>query len=280
MIQAGFARHARKAVVYCLLLGGAILTTLPLLFMIATALKANVYIMETPPQFFPQHPTMQNFIDAWSLNNFGLFFGNSLIVAITTTVVSVLLSAMMAYAFARFAFPGRNLLFYSLLLTLMIPGLMLVIPQFLLAKNLDLLDSRQGLVFVYIATSLALNTYILRAFFEQLPRELEEAAEVDGGGHIVIFTRIVVPLSTPALATVAIFTFLYAWDEFPWAVTAINSDANKTLPMAIALFQTAHQTQWGLVFAASLIAIIPVIVVFIVFQRYFVRGLTTGAIKA
>lgn len=273
-------RLARKVIIYLLLLVGAVLTTLPLLFMIATALKANVYIIETPPQFIPQHPTMQNFVDAWSLNNFGVFFSNSLIVAITATVASVTLSAMMAYAFARFRFPGKTILFASLLLTLMIPGLMLVIPQFLLARTLDLLDSRQGLVFVYIATSLALNTYILRAFFEQLPRELEQAAEVDGAGHVVIFTRIVVPLSTPALATVAIFTFLFAWDEFPWAVTAINSDANKTLPMAIALFQSAHQTQWGLVFAASLIAIVPVIVVFVVFQRYFVRGLTAGAIKA
>jgi multiple sugar transport system permease protein len=275
-----FTRHARKALIYLLLVAGAVLTTLPLLFMVATALKANVYIIETPPQFIPLHPTMQNFIDAWSLNNFGLFFTNSLIVAISTTILSVLLSAMMAYAFARFMFPGKTLFFYSLLLTLMIPSLMLVIPQFLLAKTLGLLDSRLGLVFVYIATSLALNTYLLRAFFEQLPRELEQAAEVDGAGHLVIFSRIVVPLSTPALATVAIFTFLFSWDEFPWAVTAINTDPNKTLPMAIALFQSAHQTQWGLVFAASLIAIIPVIVVFVVFQRYFVRGLTTGAIKA
>jgi multiple sugar transport system permease protein len=247
--------------------------------MISTALKPQVYIIETPPQFLPQHPTLQNFVEAWTSNNFGVFFMNSLAVAISTTAVSVLLSAMMAYAFARFAFAGKNLFFYSLLLTLMIPGLMLIIPQFLLAKNLGLLDSRPGLVFVYIATSLALNTYLLRSFFEQLPREIEQAAVVDGAGHLVIFTRIVMPLSTPALATVSIFTFLYAWDEFPWAVTAINSDANKTLPMAIALFQTAHSTQWGLVFAASLIAIIPVILVFIVFQRYFVRGLTSGALK-
>jgi multiple sugar transport system permease protein len=273
-------RQLRKGLVYLLLLAGAVLTTVPLLFMIATALKANVYIIETPPQFIPRSPTLQNFVDAWSLNNFGLFFTNSLIVAISTTILSVLLSAMMAYAFARFVFPGKSLFFFSLLLTLMIPGLMLVIPQFLLAKTLGLLDSRLGLVFVYIATSLALNTYLLRAFFEQLPIELEQAAEVDGASHLVIFTRIVIPLSTPALATVAIFTFLFAWDEFPWAVTAINSDSNKTLPMAIALFQSAHQTQWGLVFAAALIAIIPVIVVFVVFQRYFVRGLTSGAIKA
>ena len=273
-------RHLRKGLVYLLLLAGAVLTTVPLLFMVATALKANVYIIETPPQFIPRNPTFQNFADAWSLNNFGLFFTNSLIVAIATTILSVLLSAMMAYAFARFVFPGKRLFFFSLLLTLMIPGLMLVIPQFLLAKTLGLLDSRLGLVFVYVATSLALNTYLLRAFFEQLPIELEQAAEVDGASHLVIFTRIVIPLSTPALATVAIFTFLFSWDEFPWAVTAINSDANKTLPMAIALFQSAHQTQWGLVFAAALIAIIPVIVVFVVFQRYFVRGLTSGAIKA
>jgi multiple sugar transport system permease protein len=269
----------RKGFVYALLISGAVLTTLPLIFMISTALKSQVYIIETPPQFLPQHPTLQNFVEAWTSNNFGVFFMNSLAVAISTTAVSVLLSAMMAYAFARFAFAGKNLFFYSLLLTLMIPGLMLIIPQFLLAKNLGLLDSRPGLVFVYIATSLALNTYLLRSFFEQLPREIEQAAVVDGAGHLVIFTRIVMPLSTPALATVSIFTFLYAWDEFPWAVTAINSDANKTLPMAIALFQTAHSTQWGLVFAASLIAIIPVILVFIVFQRYFVRGLTSGALK-
>jgi multiple sugar transport system permease protein len=271
--------QVRKAAIYGALIGGAILAALPLVFLIATALKANVYIIETPPQFFPTHPTLQNFVDAWSLNNFGVFFTNSLMVAISTTILSVLLSAMMAYAFARFAFPGKTLFFYLLLLTLMIPGLMLVIPQFLLAKTLGLLDSRQGLVFVYIASSLSLNTYLLRAFFEQLPRELEQAVQVDGGGHLVIFTRIVLPLSTPALATVGIFTFLYAWDEFPWAVTAINTDANKTLPMAIALFQSAHQTQWGLVFAASLIAIIPVIVVFVTFQRYFVRGLTAGALK-
>lgn len=275
----GRAGVVRKVITYILLIGGAVLTTLPLVFMISTALKAHIYIIETPPQFFPRHPTFQNFVDAWSSNNFGAFFTNSLLVAISTTILSVLLAAMMAYAFARFAFPGKTVFFYSLLLTLMIPSLMLIIPQFLLAKNLGLLDSRPGLVFVYIATSLSLNTYLLRAFFEQLPRELEQAAEVDGASHFVIFTRIVMPLSTPALATTAIFTFLFAWDEFPWAVTAINSDANKTLPMAIALFQSAHQTEWGLVFAASLIAILPVITVFVVFQRYFVRGLTTGALK-
>jgi multiple sugar transport system permease protein len=277
--MAPLTRVLGKALVYVLLASGAVLTTVPLVFMISTALKAQAYIIETPLQFFPQQPTLQNFFEAWSSNSFGVFFMNSLLVASTTTAMSVLLSAMMAYAFARFSFPGKNLFFYSLLLTLMIPGLMLIIPQFLLAKNLGLLDSRPGLVFVYVATSLALNTYLLRAFFEQLPHEIEQAALVDGASHFVIFTRIVVPLSTPALATVSIFTFLFAWDEFPWAVTAINSDSNKTLPMAIALFQTAHSTQWGLVFAASLIAITPVILVFIVFQRYFVRGLTTGALK-
>src|SRR3989442_12623635 len=115
---------------------------------------------------------------------------------------------MLAYAFARFAFPGKTLFFYLLLLTLMVPGLMLVIPQFLRAKTLGLLDSRQGLVFVYIASSLSLNTYLLRAFFEQLPRELEHAVQVDGGRHLVIFTLVVLPLWSPALATVGIFTFL------------------------------------------------------------------------
>ncbi len=264
---------------YPLLGLGGIIMLIPLLYMVSTAFKGHVYIFEIPPRFVPKEPTIANFVEAWQSNKFQLFFSNSLTVALLTTVLSVLCSAMLAYAFARFEFPGKDLAFYLILLTLMVPSLMLLIPQFLLAKALGLRNSLWGLVFVYMAMTIPLNTFLLRGFFEQLPRELEEAVLIDGGGYWTIFFRIVLPLSTPALATVAIFTFLFSWDEFTWALTAIDGEAKRTLPVAIATFHGAHLTQWGLVFAASLIAITPVIIVFIVLQRYFVRGLTAGAIK-
>ncbi len=272
-------RIVEVAVLYLLLGAGAVATALPLLYMLSTALKGSVYVLEIPPRFIPERPTLANFIEAWNSNNFSLYFRNSAVVALSTTVISVLCSAMLAYAFARFAFPGKDLAFYALLFTLMIPSLTLIIPQFMLARALGLRNSLAGLVFVYVAMTIPLNTFLLRGFFEQLPRELEEAVWIDGGGYGTIFLRITLPLSAPALATAAIFTFLFAWEEFTWALTAIDVEAMRTLPVAIATFHGAHLTQWGLVFAASLIAIAPVIFLYVMLQRYFIVGLSAGALK-
>lgn len=264
---------------YLALVVGGIVMVFPFLWMVSTALKGHVYVIQNPPTLIPESPTLSNFVEAWASNNFKLYFGNSLVVALSTTALSVLFSAMLAYAFARFTFPSKEFIFYTILFTLMIPGLVLIIPQFFLAKALGLRNSLWGLVFVYVATTIPLNTFLLRGFFEQLPRELEDAVLIDGGGYLTIFFRIVLPLSRPALATVAIFTFLGSWDEFVWALTAIDETSKRTLPVAIATFHGAHGTQWGLVFAASLIAAIPVIVVFVSLQRYFMGGLTSGAFK-
>ncbi len=269
----------QNLILYLVLALGALMMIFPFLWMTSTALKQHTYVIETPPRLLPPEPTLDNFDDAWEANNFQLFFRNSLIVAITTTALSVFFSAMAAYAFARFVFPGKELVFYAFLLTMMIPGLVLIIPQFLLAKALHLRNTLWGLIVIYVSMSIPLNSFLLRGFFEGLPRELEEAVLLDGGGYYTIFFRIVLPLSTPALATVAIFTFLFSWDEYIWALTAIDEVAKRTLPVAIATFQGQHATEWGLVFAASLIAMIPVITVFIFLQRYFVKGLTAGAFR-
>ncbi len=275
----GWQARAESIILYTLLTAGAVVMMVPLLYMIATALKGQVYVFEMPPRFIPEHPTLANFVQAWASNNFALYFRNSFVVAVATTLASTFLSAMLAYAFARFDFPGKAFTFYLLLFTLMIPSLMLIIPQFLLAKALGLRNSLQGLVFVYVAMTIPLNTFLLRGFFEQLPKDLEEAVLIDGGGYGTIFFRIILPLSKPALATVSLFTFLFGWDEFTWALTAIDVEAKRTLPIAIAAFHGAHLTQWGLVFAASLIAMTPTVLLYIALQRYFVRGLTAGAIK-
>jgi multiple sugar transport system permease protein len=277
----GSAKRARVLVGLrvAILAAGGLVMIAPFAYMLSTSFKPDRLVLEVPPQFLPHHPTVSNYVNAWSSDQFSRYFVNSLIVALVTTAVTVLLAAMMAYAFARFSFPGKRVLFSLLLLGLMVPTIMLLIPQFLLAKKLMLLDSLLGLVVFYTGGNLALNTFLLRSFFQEIPRELEEAMVVDGAGPWLRFWQLIIPLSRPALATVGIFTFLASWDEFAWALTIISDPGKRTLPIAIALFQGQHATSWGLVFAASVIAILPVIAIFLFFQRHFVSGLATGALK-
>lgn len=278
----GSLRRARAIVTLRILLlsAGAVVMVLPFAYMVSTSFKPDSLVLHLPPQFIPHHPTTANYTGAWTSNQFGQYFLNSVIVAVATTFAAVLLSAMMAFAFARFRFPGRGLLFALLLVGLMVPTMMLLIPQFLLAKHLLLLDSLLGLIVFYTGGNLAFDTFLLRSFFQDIPHELEEAMVVDGAGPWTRFTRLILPLSRPALAAVAVFTFLGSWDEFVWALTIINTPSKRTLPIAIALFEGQHATSWGIVFAASAIAVGPVIALFAIFQRQFVSGLTSGALKA
>jgi ABC-type glycerol-3-phosphate transport system permease component len=263
---------------HVLLILGAAVMLLPFLYMVGTSFKPNAFILELPPNFIPSDPTLANYREALGSNNFDRYFLNSAIVAIASTLLTLLLSSSLAYAFARFAFPGRDLLFYLMLGTLMVPTLVLLIPQFVLAKDLHLLNSRQGLILVYAAAT-PFNMFLLRGFFEEIPQDLFDAAIIDGAGPFRSFWDIALPLARPALAAVAIFSFLGSWDEFTWALTSISDEKLYTLPIAIRLFQQSHTTQWGLVFAASTIAVVPSILIFVIFQRQFIRGVMGGAIK-
>jgi multiple sugar transport system permease protein len=274
-VRRGLQATARHAF---LIVAGIVMVT-PFIYMVSTSFKAQAYVLSIPPQFIPDPATLANYAQVWATQNFSGYFLNSLIVSVVSTFFAVLLSAMMAYGFARFDFPGREAVFRIVLLGLMVPTMMLIIPQFILAKGFGLLDSLAGLIVFYVAGNLSLNTYLLRSFFAGIPGELDQAMQVDGASAWTRFARLALPLSTPALATTTIFTFLATWDEFAWAATTIRTPELRTLPIAIRLFQGANATQWGLVFAASVIAIIPVIAVFLIFQRYFVQGLTTGAVK-
>jgi len=264
--------RAARAFVYALLILGVVIVTLPFWYTVVTSLKPQAFVFEIPPRLWPSPATISNYVEALTKENFGLYFLNSLFVATVATGLTVVIAAMMAYAFARLEFPGKEVIFYGLLLGMMIPPVMLIIPQFIIAKNLHLLDSLTGLIVVYISMNLSVQTFLLRGFFEGIPKSLEEAALIDGASQWVIFRRIALPLVRPGLAVVAIFTFLYSWDEFPWAHVAIKETSKRTLPIGIALFQSAHLTEWGQVFAASIVAIVPVVIVFAVFQRHFIRG--------
>ena len=274
-----YSRQLQNTMLYLALISGAIGMVFPFVWMVSTALKEYAYVIEWPPCLIPIAPTLANFAKAWTSNNFQLYFRNSLFVTLLSVFFVVLFSAMMAYAFARFDFPAKEPIFYLILLVLMVPNMVGIVPQFILARSLGLRDSLIGLIFFYVSGSVPFNTFLLRGFFESLPRELEEAILIDGGGYLTIFRHMILPLSRAALATVTIFSFLGFWDEFILALTFIDSPAKRTLPIAIATFHGQHGTDWGLVFAASIIAIIPVILVFISMQRHFVAGITTGAVK-
>ena len=279
MKRSSVQRRALTGMRLVALIVGAIVMVTPFLYMVSTSFKPQAYVLTTPPQFIPDPFTWANYVQAWTSQDFSRYALNSVIVAVVSTALSALISSMMAYGFARFEFRGREVIFRIMLIGLMVPAMMLIIPQFVLAKYFGLLDSLAGLIVFYVAGSLALNVFLLRGFFAAIPGELDQAMQVDGANAWTRYWRLAIPLARPALATATIFTFLASWDEFAWALTIINSPENRTLPIAIQLFQGQNATQWGLVFAASVIAVIPVIVVYLIFQRHFVQGLTSGAVK-
>ena len=272
-------KWTQQALTYGLLIAGLVIVAVPFLLMLSTSLKPQQYTFEYPSRLLPSEINLHNYVPALGKDLFFLYFLNSLLVAVFTTALTVLISSLLAYAFARLDFPGREPLFYLLLLGMMIPPVTLIIPQFLVARALGLLNSLAGLVVVYVTMNLSMQTFLLRGFFEGIPSELEDAVRIDGGGNWTIFRHVVLPLSRPGLATVAIFTFLYSWDEFPWAHVAIKETTRRTLPIAIALFQNQHLTQWGQVFAASPGALIPVVLSSAISQRHFIRGIARSGLK-
>jgi multiple sugar transport system permease protein len=274
-----FQRNLRNAVLLVLLSLGALATVMPFIYMISTAFKGAVYVFEIPPRLIPAKPTVQNFVTAFTSNDFGRYFLNSIFVTFVSVLGILLLASMMAYALARYQFHGRKFIYALVIFFMTMPAMSLIVPQFILAHTLALTDTLAGLIVMDIAQNMPFAVFLLKGFLEDVPKEIEEAAHIDGASAWTIYWHVVLPLCKPALATSAIIAFLGAWDEYVWASTITNTPTNRTLPVAIATFQGVHTTNWGLVFAASLIAIVPVLILFISLQKYFVKGMVAGAVK-
>jgi ABC-type glycerol-3-phosphate transport system permease component len=268
-----------KLIIYALLAVGALVTLLPFGFMIGTALNPERWIMPFPPSLFPEGATLANFERAWNEAGIPRYMLNSAIVASVTVVLVLAVATTSAFAFARLRFPGKEWIFGLYLLTMMIPDMIALLPKFQVLRDFGLTNSWLGLWVVYVSGAVAFNTFLLRAFFAQVPRDLEDATLIDGGTAWTVYRRVVLPLSTPALATVAVFTFLGAWDDFWWARLLLQDEGLRTLPIGIQLFFNAHGTQWSTVFAATTLAVIPEIIVFVLLQRYFVTGLFAGSVR-
>lgn len=251
----------------------------PLLYMLSLSFQPVGDILSSGPVLIPRHPTIVNYVQAWSDNSFGHYFANSALVSLGTVLGTLVIASITAYGFARFDFVGKEPIFYLLLASLAVPSVVLILPQYTLMKSLGLINSRVGLTLLYISGNIPFAIFLLRGFMERIPAELEEAMRLDGVSTLGVLVRLIVPLSTSALATVAIFTFNAAWDEFVLALTMINSPGKRTVPIALALFQQSHTTAWGPLFAASVIATVPSIAIFVIAQRWFRDGVSVGALR-
>jgi ABC-type glycerol-3-phosphate transport system permease component len=272
----GIKRRNRSRLVIAVLL--ALFSLGPLLYMVSLSFQPNGGLLGATV-LIPTHPTVQNYVQAWTENSFSRYFMNSLIVSIATVILTVIFASLAAFAFARYKFPMKELIFYVFLASLAVPNLLLLIPQFLLMDRLHLLDSLFGLILLYVASNLPFTIFLLRGFFEAIPKEYEESFRMDGAGTLRVLVSLIVPLALPALAVVSMFIFSAAWDEFPVALTMINSGSHYTLPVGLADFIGVHTVAWGPFFAASVIATVPVIVVFLISLRWFRSGVSLGAIR-
>lgn len=277
-----FAKIIPNTFIYFLLTIGGAVSVLPMIYMLSTSLRPNGALYEYPPKFFPSlgDVTSENYVYIFCQERFYINFLNSLIVAVLTVIIAAFIAAALAFCIARFRFPGRRILFGLVIGTMIIPGTTLILTQYELATFLNLTNKLTGLVPFYVAWVIPFSTFMIKGFIENIPKEFDEAVYIDGGSVFTVFFKIALPLSAPAVASVSIFNFLTAWEEYPWALTVINDNLKRTLPIAISGFFGQHQfTQWGYVFAMSVASLIPVIIIFVCFQRFFITGLTTGGVK-
>lgn len=269
----------RRTFVFLLLCLGATLFSIPFLWTVTTALKSNEQIFAIPPQWLPHPPQWGNFRRAWTELPFPTFVFNTVFITVIATLGQVVTASLVAYGFARFKFTGRNALFLIMLSTMMLPSQVTMIPVFMLWRELRLIDTFAPLIAPAFFGGGAFTIFLLRQFFLTLPRELDEAAMLDGANPLVIWWRILLPLSKPALVTVVLFSFIAHWDDFMGPLIYLNSTEKYTVSIGLALFQDLYGRQLELVMAAALIHILPTIILFLVAQRYFVKGIVTTGIK-
>jgi multiple sugar transport system permease protein len=264
-----------------LAIAGAALTLVPFYLMVVISLKTTKEVAQSP-WALPKVPQWINYAHTWTISgtdvSFGTFFHNTLLIAVLSTVGTVMSSSIVAFGFSRLRFPGRERLFMLLLATMMLPGIVTLIPSFIGFRYLHWIDTLYPLIVPAFFSS-AFNVFLLRQFLLTLPRELDEAARLDGASFFQIYWCILMPLCKPALVTVGLFAFIYAWKDLMGPLIYLNSTSNQTLELGLRTFDTMYGTIWNLLMAGSVIVLIPLLILFFAGQKYFVQGIVMSGLK-
>ncbi len=277
MVRYGVLHVLWRGLIYAALVAGALLIFVPFAWTISTSLKTEKQTLAYPPEWIPDPVVWGNYIKALTVRPFHLYYRNTFIIALLSILGQLLSSALVAYGFARFRFPGRDILFTVVLSTLMIPFHLLIIPRFILFKFLGWLDTFYPLIVPNFFGS-AFSIFLLRQYFQTIPLELDEAAKIDGASPLQILLRIILPLAKPVLGAVAVFEFVSTWQDFMGPLIYLSSERNYTVSLGLAVFRSEYFTAWNLFMAAAAIAMIPPLIVFFIAQKYFIGGVTlTGA---
>ncbi len=267
-----------KAVLYALLGGGLVVMVGPFVWMLVGSFKTEKEIRQIPPTWLPDNPTLANYGTLFDRLDFPTYFTNSAVVAILTTVGNLLFCSAAGYALAKLRFPGKRLLFAVVLGTIMVPSIVTMVPLFVLSSNLGLVNTLAGLILPFLAQ--AFGVFLMRQFITSIPNDLLEAARIDGASELRIYARIVLPLCRPALATLGILTFLASWNNFLWPLVSATTEDGYTLPVALALYSIGqNRTDYDILLAGSVVVVVPVLFVFVLLQRHFVRGIATTGLK-
>jgi ABC-type glycerol-3-phosphate transport system permease component len=264
---------------YAILLLASAVVLIPTLWMVSTAFKTNEEVMISPPVWIPNHPTFESFIRIWRDYPFADYFLNSIYIVIASTFISLVFSALAGYGASRFKFPGKGAFLTFLLVTQMFPSIMLLIPFYKVLKTFGLIDTHEGLIVVYISFAIPFCTWMMLGFFQGIPKELDEAAMIDGCSRMRTFFQIILPLSLPGLAATAIYSFLMGWNEYMFAFVLMTTESMKTLPVGIGQLNGYYKIAWNDMMAASIISSLPLIILFLFMQKYFISSLTAGAVK-
>lgn len=263
--------------IYGLLIAIAFITLLPFVWMLSASLKLDKDVFRFPIEWIPQDPQWSNYKSIWTQIPFLTFFKNTFKLTVIITFLQLATSSFAAYAFAKLDFKGRNFLFLAYLGSIAIPWQVYMIPQFIMMRELDLVDKHLSLILLQAFT--AFGVFLMRQFFISIPNEILDAARIDGMSEYGIYFRIMLPLSRPALATLTIFSAVFVWNDFMGPLIYLYSESNKTIQLGLRMFIQQYSTDYHLIMAASLVSLVPVILLFLLFQRFFVEGIGTTGIK-
>ena len=277
MKKSGIQTVIKRSVLHIVLIAGAIIMIFPFVWGISTSLKDMREVLANPFSIIPRDITLINYKNVVKSIPIVRFFINSLIVSVTITASQLFTCSLSAYAFARLKFPFRDGLFYILLGTMMIPQHVIMIPVYIILNFFRLIDTYAAMIVPFISG--AFGTFLLRQFFLTIPKELEEAATLDGCGHLRFLFRIMIPLSRPILATLAIFTFMWSWNNYLWPLIVTNRIEIRTLQYGLAMFKEEGGLNWGQLMAGTTIATVPILVMFLVMQRQFIQGITLTGLR-